>query len=92
MTGWLRDGYCRVTKEDLGNHSIAGEPHSRLILHMSDSSTAIMTDKFLDFSASRGNDLRAAGLKDGCRWCLCASRWKEALLAGKGVKDEIIPR
>ncbi len=41
------------------------------------------------FSASRGNDLltprpewRFPGLKPGDRWCLCAIRWREALVAG----------
>jgi uncharacterized protein (DUF2237 family) len=50
---------------------------------------AMVTDEFLEFSRSRGNDLstprpeyRFAGLKDGDRWCLCALRWKEALAAG----------
>lgn len=53
---------------------------------------AIVTDEFLDFSASRGNDLRAGGLTDGCKWCLCVSRWKEALLNGKGEGDRMIPK
>jgi uncharacterized protein (DUF2237 family) len=50
---------------------------------------AIVTEEFLEFSRSRGNDLstprpeyRFAGLEDGDRWCLCALRWKEALAAG----------
>jgi uncharacterized protein (DUF2237 family) len=48
-----------------------------------------MTAEFLRFSAERGNDLitarpewRFPGLKPGDRWCLCATRWKEALQAG----------
>lgn len=48
-----------------------------------------MTDEFLAFSKSRGNDLstpnedfRFPGLKAGDRWCLCAARWKEAFEAG----------
>ena len=48
-----------------------------------------MTDEFLAFSQSRGNDLSTpmpqygfAGLKAGDHWCLCASRWQEALEAG----------
>jgi uncharacterized protein (DUF2237 family) len=53
---------------------------------------AIVTEEFLDFSASRGNDLRAVGLRDGCKWCLCVSRWKEALLNGKGEGDRMIPK
>ncbi|MBL0900874.1 MAG: DUF2237 domain-containing protein, partial [Reyranella sp.] len=50
---------------------------------------AVMTAEFLVFSKSRGNDLSTpmpqygfAGLKPGDRWCLCASRWKEAFDAG----------
>jgi hypothetical protein len=48
-----------------------------------------MTEEFLEFSQSRGNDLITPmpmfgfpGLKPGDRWCLCASRWKEAFDAG----------
>lgn len=49
----------------------------------------VMTEEFLRFSKSRGNDLSTPvpewgfpGLHGGDRWCLCASRWKEALDAG----------
>jgi hypothetical protein len=48
-----------------------------------------MTQAFLDFSRQQGNDLiaprpeyRFAGLKAGDRWCLCVTRWLEALQAG----------
>lgn len=48
-----------------------------------------MTDEFLEFSASRGNDLSTPvpewgfpGLKAGDQWCLCALRWQEAYFAG----------
>ena len=48
-----------------------------------------VTAEFLAYSASRGNDLstprpeyRFRGLKPGDRWCLCALRWREALVAG----------
>ena len=48
-----------------------------------------MTREFLDFERSRGNDLvtpvpeaQFPGLVPGDRWCLCASRWREALEAG----------
>ena len=46
-----------------------------------------MTDEFLEFSRSRGNDLITPqfdfpGLKEDDRWCLCVTRWKEALEAG----------
>ena len=50
---------------------------------------ARVTDEFLEFSKARGNDLttpqpayRFSGLQAGDQWCLCALRWKEALLAG----------
>jgi len=47
------------------------------------------TAAFLDFSRSAGNDLSTPipeydfpGVEPGDRWCLCATRWKEALQAG----------
>jgi len=73
MTGYFRDGYCRTGTpgSDPGNHAVAG----------------VVSDEFLDFSASRGNDLRAgAGLRGGCRWCLCTARWLEAFQAYKAGK------
>lgn len=73
-TGFFRDGFCRVTDEDVASHSVC----------------AIVTDDFLEFSKSRGNDLSTPfvefgfpGLKAGDKWCLCAARWKEAFQAGK---------
>ena len=45
-----------------------------------------MTSEFLNFSASRGNDLITplpeygfSGLQPGDYWCICALRWVEAL-------------
>ena len=71
-TGFTREGFCYVPASDLGNHSVC----------------AIMTEEFLAFSKSQGNDLTAPmpqfqfpGLKPGDKWCLCAARWQEALLA-----------
>ena len=50
---------------------------------------AVMTDDFLKFTQSRGNDLSTPrpeyqfpGLKAGDCWCLCALRWKEAYESG----------
>ncbi|KAK5163842.1 hypothetical protein LTR04_002227 [Oleoguttula sp. CCFEE 6159] len=76
MTGFMRNGYCEVPPDDHGNHSIAAE----------------VTTEFLEFSASRGNDLRTIGLTGGCKWCLCASRWKEAFDARNGDNDKIVPK
>ena len=73
MTGFYRDGSCRTGPEDAGSHTVC----------------ARVTAEFLEFSRARGNDLVTPrpewgfpGLKPGDGWCLCASRWKEALDAG----------
>ena len=70
VTGFYRDGCCNTGPNDIGTHTVC----------------AVVTDEFLEFSKSRGNDLTTArpefnfpGLKDGDKWCLCALRWKEAL-------------
>ncbi len=73
-TGWFRDGCCRHDARDAGQHTVC----------------IVATAGFLAFSASRGNDLSTpmpehgfSGLKEGDRWCLCASRWLEAYQAGQ---------
>ena len=72
-TGFFRDGCCRTGAGDVGLHVVC----------------ARMTEEFLEFSRSRGNDLITAeplfdfpGLAPGDRWCLCVERWKEAATAG----------
>ena len=47
---------------------------------------AVVSKEFLDYTASQGNDLRTVGLAEGCRWCLCAGRWQEALDAFRAGK------
>ncbi|UZR98047.1 DUF2237 family protein [Chondrinema litorale] len=73
LTGFYRDGYCNTGNEDQSSHVIC----------------AHVTEEFLRFSKSRGNDLISPmpqynfpGLKAGDCWCLCALRWQEALEAG----------
>jgi uncharacterized protein len=73
MTGFYRDSFCHTGAGDLGAHVVC----------------ARVTAEFLAFSRSRGNDLSTPvpaynfpGLKPGNCWCLCASRWQEALEAG----------
>jgi hypothetical protein len=73
MTGFYRDGVCTTGAGDVGIHVVCAQ----------------MTEEFLSFTKSRGNDLSTPmpmfdflGLKPGDRWCLCASRWKEAFDAG----------
>ena len=73
LTGYFRDGCCRTDERDSGSHLIC----------------ARVTAEFLAFSSLVGNDLstprpewRFRGLQPGDRWCLCATRWRQALLAG----------
>ena len=73
LTGYYRDGCCNTDHNDHGSHVVCAK----------------VTQAFLDFSVSRGNDLvtprpefRFAGLKAGDRWCLCARRWLKAFQAG----------
>ncbi|NMJ41322.1 DUF2237 domain-containing protein [Roseomonas sp. JC162] len=73
LTGFFRDGCCNTGPGDVGLHVVCAE----------------MTEEFLAFSRSVGNDLSTplpaygfAGLKPGDRWCLCAARWEEARRAG----------
>ncbi len=73
LTGWHRDGCCRSGGGDHGVHVVC----------------ARVTQRFLEFSKSRGNDLSAPrpefgfpGLVEGNSWCLCAARWQEAFQAG----------
>lgn len=79
LTGYFRDGCCNTDASDRGSHVVC----------------AVVTDEFLDYSKSRGNDLstprpeyRFAGLRDGDRWCLCAMRWREAL--SEGIAPEVV--
>ena len=68
-TGFFRNGMCDTCIEDRGVHTVC----------------ILVTQQFLDFSKSVGNDLSTPhpefefyGLKPGDHWCLCALRWKEA--------------
>jgi uncharacterized protein len=73
VTGFFRDGCCRTSEEDRGTHVVC----------------VVVSEEFLAFSASRGNDLSTpvpeygfTGLKPGDQWCLCVQRWVEAFTAG----------
>jgi hypothetical protein len=73
LTGFRRDGSCGSAQGDFGVHGVCSQ----------------VTEDFLNFTKSRGNDLSSPnqsfgfpGLKPGDRWCLCASRWQEALENG----------
>jgi len=71
MTGWYRNGKCMTDSADRGTHVVC----------------AVMTDEFLDYTKSKGNDLSTQrgsfpGLKAGVfgeyPWCLCEIKWGEA--------------
>lgn len=52
-----------------------------------------MTQEFLDFTGGKGNSLASTpGVKAGTKWCLCASRWKEAMQAAKNADDPVVPK
>ena len=98
MTGWTRDGTCKLFENDYGTHATCAE----------------LTWDFLKYSKSKGNDLMTPtswgfpGLKQGSlfaflhlktkhlgdRWCLCCNRWNEvyqAYLRGE-VPETAVPR
>ena len=73
LTGFFRNGHCDTCAEDHGCHTVCVE----------------VTDAFLASNLAAGNDLITPrlefdfpGLSPGDRWCLCASRWLEAVEAG----------
>jgi uncharacterized protein (DUF2237 family) len=73
ITGFFRNGHCDTCAEDAGCHTVCVE----------------VTAEFLEFSAAAGNDLSTPrpeydfpGLRPGDRWCVCATRWLEALEVG----------
>lgn len=74
LTGFFRNGCCDTSDEDVGSHTVC----------------IVATADFLAFSKAHGNDLSTPmpeydfpGIRPGDRWCLCAPRWQEALMAGK---------
>jgi uncharacterized protein (DUF2237 family) len=77
LTGYYRTGCCESKGDDPGVHVVCVQ----------------VTDEFLTYSKSVGNDLSTpmpqygfSGLVAGDRWCLCATRWAEALEAGAAPK------
>ncbi|HIF16984.1 MAG TPA: DUF2237 family protein [Candidatus Poseidoniales archaeon] len=73
LTGWFRDGCCNTDVNDSGRHIVC----------------CILTDDFLAFAKSEGNDLITPapqfgfpGLVAGDRWCVCAQTWLNAYEQG----------
>jgi len=77
LTGFFRDGKCNTCSEDVGSHTVCIKA----------------TQKFLEYSRFKGNDLSTPmpefgfdGVKPGDSWCLCAARWLEAFDSGMAPK------
>ena len=75
LTGWFRDGCCNTDENDKGLHTVCVQ----------------VNDEFLEWCKKAGNDLITPhpnygfpGLKDGDKWCVCASWFARAVEAGKG--------
>ena len=73
LTRFFRDGCCHTGPGDHGLHTVCMQA----------------TEEFLRFSRAAGNDLstpvpeyECPGLRPGDQWCLCVTRWQEALEAG----------
>jgi uncharacterized protein len=73
VTGWFRNGCCETDGHDQGMHLVCAQ----------------ITDDFLHHQLTVGNDLMTprpeygfAGLTAGDHWCVCVTRWKEALDEG----------
>lgn len=69
LTGFYRDGICKIGLEDLGLHSIC----------------AVVSKEFLEHQRQIGNDLVTPvpqylfpGLSPGDRWCVTARNWLRA--------------
>ena len=79
LTGFVRDGLCHTGEQDIGSHTVCVQ----------------MTEAFLQYSLNRGNDLVTPapehdfpGLKEGDRWCMCATRWLAA--AEDGIAPPVV--
>jgi len=73
LTGFFRDGCCSTGPEDIGSHTVC----------------VVVTTQFLAHQRADGNDLvtprpeyQFPGLVPGDRWCVVASRWRDAARAG----------
>ncbi|QEL18834.1 DUF2237 family protein [Limnoglobus roseus] len=73
LTGFYRNGCCDTGMDDVGLHLVCTQ----------------VTAEFLAFQKAIGNDLSTPnpqygfpGLRPGDRWCVCVTRWKEAMESG----------
>jgi uncharacterized protein (DUF2237 family) len=73
ITGWSRNGKCEYYLKDKGMHLVCGR----------------VSDKFLNFTFGKGNNLYSLGLKDGDYWCFCVHRWIEAYKYDPSIAPKI---
>lgn len=78
LTGYRRNGFCETIDSDHGTHTVC----------------AVVSSAFLNHQKTLGNDLITPsysfpGLKEGDRWCLCATRWKQGLDSGYVCKIDL---
>ncbi|GAA0821681.1 DUF2237 domain-containing protein [Streptosporangium amethystogenes subsp. fukuiense] len=73
ITGYRRDGYCYTGPDNPKGHTVC----------------AIVDERFIAFQTTVDNDIATPrpdlafpGLKPGDHWCVIASKWYEAYLAG----------
>ena len=73
LTGWFRDGCCNTDETDGGVHTVCAK----------------VTTDFLEWCKMAGNDLITPhpefgfpGLKEGDRWCVCASWYSKSIEDG----------
>lgn len=73
ITGFYRNGFCHTGPQDVGQHTVCVQ----------------VTAEFLNLQQRLGNDLitpmpqfHFPGLKPGDFWCVCVTRWKQALDLG----------
>tara|TARA_X000000368_G_C22947646_1_gene675154 strand:- start:290 stop:670 length:381 start_codon:yes stop_codon:yes gene_type:complete len=77
ITGWFRDGCCNTDELDHGVHTVCAK----------------VTDKFLKWAKTAGNDLitphpefNFPGLKEGDCWCVCAATFAKSIDEGTACK------
>ncbi|PCJ57818.1 MAG: hypothetical protein COA79_15155 [Planctomycetota bacterium] len=77
VTGYYRNGKCDTGKGDHGMHCVCVE----------------MTDEFLQFAKSQGNDLitpmpenEFPGLESGNKWCVCIGTVVDAIASDVNTK------
>ena len=70
MTGWFRNGCCETEGHDRGMHIVCAQVTDAFLAHQLDGGNDLITPR---------PDFGFVGLKAGDHWCVCLTRWKDAL-------------